>query len=133
MIVIGIDNGTKRIGLASSDEDGRVAFAAGVIDARKGIRAQLEETLKLHAAGEFVIGNPMDCSGGPGKMTAKTVKLAAKIEKWFGKKCVLWDERFTTVQAGTSPLPFKNAGDADQAAAVIILQSYLDFKNSHKP
>lgn len=130
MIVIGIDNGTKRIGLAASDDEGRVAFAAGVIDAKRGIRAQLEETMKLHPAGEFVIGNPMDCSGGPGKMSEKTIKLAAKIESWFGKKCALWDERFTTVQASISPVSFKNAGDADQAAAVIILQSYLDFKNS---
>jgi putative holliday junction resolvase len=130
MKMLGVDFGTKRIGLASCDDDGRVAFALGAADAKQSLKQQFSEVLSRHPAELIVVGNPLRLNGSPGVMSEKVAVFAKRIEDWFGVKVVLWDERFTSAQADVAPHGDRASGGRDAAAAALILQSYLDYVNS---
>lgn len=130
MKIIGVDYGSKRIGVAASDEDGRVAFAVGVVDGTKSLRAQFADIFARHSPECIVIGNPLSMSGEPGPMSARVAKFADKMQIWFETPCVLWDERMTSAQADAGLPRGAAKGERDLAAAVLILQSYLDAQNA---
>lgn len=127
MKMLGVDFGTKRIGLAASDNDGRVAFALGALDAKASLKKQFAEVLERHPAELIVVGNPVRLDGSAGAVADKAAALARKIESWFGIKCVMWDERFTSSMADAAPHGARAPGDRDAAAAALILQSYIDY------
>jgi len=128
MKTIGIDFGTKRLGVAASDPDGRVAFA--VVDGTKSLRAQFADIFERHSPKAIVVGNPLSLSGESGPMSDKAAKFAVKMQGWFGVPVLLWDERMTSVQAQQGLPPGAKKGERDVASAVLILQSWLDARRA---
>ena len=137
MRVLGIDYGDSRIGVAVSDEGGKLAFDLCVIDATKGRKYAVSELLQLmekYAATTLVIGLPTNMNGTKGDRVVKTEKFAKALsEASPDLKIVFEDERLTTKYADRLMIESgkhqKQKGVSDKLAAMIILQGYLDKIN----
>ena len=130
---MGIDPGLKRVGLALSDEDGMFASPHKTLiradDA--SLLTELVAEIQAHAVGEVVLGLPLRMNGLEGPEAKRARKLAAAITQRAGIAVVMWDERMTTVAAerelrGAGLKAGKKKALLDQAAATLLLQSYLD-------
>ncbi|HEX32115.1 MAG TPA: Holliday junction resolvase RuvX [Candidatus Acetothermia bacterium] len=133
MRILGIDYGTKRLGLALSDEDEILASPLPV-----RIRTTLAEDVKFLASfvrekeiGRIVLGLPLNMDGSYGEMARAVQGFADELERGCNVPVILFDERLTTseaervlVQADISRKKRKNLRDG--LAAVLILQGYLD-------
>jgi len=131
MRVIGLDVGSKRIGVAVSDELGILATPRGVIRrwSRNKDAAQIVHLVEETGAGAIVVGLPLGLSGSPTRQTEKTEQFAAMLASRVPVPIHLWDERLTTVAA-------HELGPADrdeEIAAAIILQEFLDSRRSRCP
>ena len=134
MRVIGIDYGDSRIGVAVSDEGGKLAFDLCVIDATKGRKYAISELLQLmdkYAATTLVIGLPTNMNGSKGERVVKTEKFAKALKEASPDLEIIFeDERLTTKYADRLMLESgkhqKQKGVSDKLAAMIILQGYLD-------
>ncbi len=132
MSLLGIDLGSKRIGIAKTDELGWAAHPLCVI-ARHGGKRDLEAIstlVKEHAPTAVVVGLPlnMDDSEGPAAVAAR--RFAEKLADYLSIAVHLWDERLTTWEAQeilkqTGVKPGKRRKVVDQLAAALILESYL--------
>ena len=134
MRVLGLDLGTRRIGLAVSDATGRLAVPRGVIE-RSGDRsvdhAEVARRAREEQAGTVVVGLPLSLSGRTGPAAAAALAEVEELRRVLDVPVVTHDERLTTVTAtralresGTRRR--RRKGDVDQAAAAVILQSWLD-------
>jgi len=133
MRILGIDYGTKRLGLALSDEDEILASPLPV-----RVRTTLAEDMKFLASlvrereiGTIVLGLPLNMDGSQGEMARAVQGFADELERGCNVPVILFDERLTTseaervlVQADISRKKRKNLRDG--LAAVLILQGYLD-------
>ena len=134
MRVLGIDYGDSRIGVAVSDEGGKLAFDLCVIDATKGRKYAVSELLQLmdkYAATTLVIGLPTNMNGTKGDRVVKTEKFAKALKEASPDiEIIFEDERLTTKYADRLMLESgkhqKQKGVSDKLAAMIILQGYLD-------
>ncbi len=131
--IIGIDVGTKYIGIAVSDPEERLAFPVEVVPARpaKIIEAKIAEMIEVGGVIEIVIGHPLSLSGNSLPMTLVSEHFKDRVAKLFGLKTVLVDERLSTKMAekpnkkkGVSKKGLADRPDA--RAAAIFLQNYLD-------
>jgi putative Holliday junction resolvase len=136
---MGIDPGLRRVGLAVSDEAGEFASPHRTLERKDADEAALIEALCAEAralgVGEVVMGLPLRMSGEEGPEARRVRKLARQLEKRLGLKVALWDERLTTVAAERELRGVGKRGQAkkaliDQAAATLLLQSYLDARRS---
>ncbi len=135
MKILALDLGKKRIGLAISDGLGFTAQGLETL-ARKNIRTDLAALLQLvreRSVDLVLIGNPLHMSGNAGVQAENARHFASLVERQTGKPVQLWDERLTTVEASRvlreSGISIaKRARAVDQLSAVILLQSYLDFR-----
>ena len=133
MRIMGLDIGTKRIGVAISDELGLTAQGITTLPraAARGAWGALRRLATEHGVSRIVVGLPLNMSGTEGP--------AAEAVRVFGDGAALalklpveyWDERLTTVSAQRVLLEGnlsrkKRREVIDQVAATIILQSYLD-------
>lgn len=130
---IGLDVGTKTIGVAVSDGLGMLAHPVTTI-ARKGVRQDVEQLVALLAVrdvGQIVVGLPYELDGSE----ERSAKLARQVGDAFGAATGLpvayVDERFTSVDAERQLIAAgmsraKRKAVIDQQAAVIILQSWMD-------
>jgi putative Holliday junction resolvase len=134
--VLGVDLGSRRIGLALSDPGGRVATPHGVIE-RSGDAAADRRTILAHAreagASRVVVGLPLSLSGDTGPAARAVLGEVDALRALAGDEVTVetHDERLTTViaergmrQAGARRSARRRAVDA--AAAAVILQSYLE-------
>ncbi len=130
---IALDLGSVRVGVAIDDELGSMAHPRGVLDGKD--RGKLMRSLKDLVAAEnvvrFVVGLPLDMSGGEGDAAQKARAIAQQIADATGCDVELWDERLSTVQAArelrASEVRGKKAkARIDEAAACMILQAWLD-------
>lgn len=139
MIILGIDWGRARTGVAVSDELGLMAHPAAFIEEESPSKVA-EELTRLaahHRANEIVIGLPLNMDGTEGESAADVRRLAKRLEESTGLPVLLRDERLTTWQAerflieerGMSRQKRKKT--RDQMAACLILQGYLDYKKSN--
>ena len=127
MSILGIDYGTRRIGVAVS-ESGVLATPHSVVPNEGNVVDALAKLANDLDATTIVVGLPRRPSGDSEK---KFRDFAAMLRKRTGKDVVLWDETLTTVDAAER---LRAAGrnrreaqrDIDKAAAAVILQSYLD-------
>ena len=134
MRILGIDHGDARIGLALSDELGMLAHPLETLDGREKFKAIARKIAELIAAKRIeriVIGLPRNMNGTYGPAADKIREFVEKLKPLIAIPIVLWDERMTTQQAQRNlheaGRTVKNSRQIiDQAAAVIILQSYLD-------
>lgn len=137
MRVVGLDPGTKRVGVALSDELG---ITAQPLTTLKGAKSEsLIDDLRV-ALGDvcpdsFVVGLPLRLDGSEGGAARKARELARRIEEAFNVPVELWDERLTSVQAERMLIDSgvrrsKRKGLTDRVAAAILLQAFLDARSS---
>ena len=131
--LIGLDLGTKTIGVAASDPDRRMAAAVETV-ARTNFTADAARLLQLaaarHAAG-FVLGLPVNMDGSEGPRAQSTRAFARNLAARTELPIALWDERLSTAAAereliATDTSRRRRAEIIDQQAAVFILQGALD-------
>ena len=131
--LIGLDLGTKTIGIAVSDPDRRLAAAVETI-ARKTFSADAARLLALAAerqAVAFVLGLPINMDGSEGPRAQSTRAFARNFANLTGHAIALWDERLSTAAVereliGLDVSRAKRAEVLDQHAAIFILQGALD-------
>ena len=135
MRVLGIDLGERRIGLAVSDEDGRIAFPAGSL-VRKGRKTDFPALCALIAErgiGRAVVGLPLHMSGRAGPEAEAAKEFAAALAEAAGIPVELLDERWTSVAAhralqesGRRTVEKHGKGVVDEVAATLLLSTYLE-------
>ena len=134
--LIGIDYGTRRIGLAIGDSDRCLAFALGAHEEGKdgSIFKVLAGLIQERNIKGFVVGLPLTAAGEEGDTSSRARKFAGRLEEQFGLPVVLWDERYSSQEADRwlASKRRKDKKDRDALAAEIILQSYLDSQGPAK-
>jgi putative Holliday junction resolvase len=128
--ILGLDVGERRIGLAISTPEGRLAVPLRVLE-RRGDAADMEAIAALARAEQvetLVIGHPLSMDGSAGPQARRVEAFARRLAKATGLPFELWDERLSSVQAERSvrPLRGRRRAPSDDLAAAIILQGYLD-------
>lgn len=139
MRALGLDLGTKTIGLSISDELGITAQGLATLE-RRGPRKDLEalaQRVAEYSVDRFVIGLPLNMDGSEGPRAEFTRKFGAGLEEATKLPVIYWDERLTTVAAhrALSELEAsrkKRKEVIDQVAAVLILQGWLDAQSTHR-
>jgi putative Holliday junction resolvase len=132
--LIGLDLGTKTIGVAASDPDRRIATGVETV-ARKAFQPDAARVIAL--AGErqavgFVLGLPLNMDGSEGPRAQSTRAFARNFSKLTELPIALWDERLSTAAVERELIAAdasraKRAAVIDQHAAAFILQGALDF------
>jgi putative Holliday junction resolvase len=131
--LIGLDLGSKTIGVASSDPDRRLAAGVETV-ARKNFTADARRLLALAAersAAGFVLGLPVNMDGSEGPRAQSTRAFARNLAKLTLLPIALWDERLSTAAVERDLIAAdvsrkKRAAVIDQHAAAYILQGALD-------
>lgn len=130
---LGLDLGSKRIGVAASDPLGKLAFALKVVSSRS-LREDVEGIAALAREGGaegIVVGLPLRLTGDEGPQARRARNFAGELEKATGLAVVLWDERLSTVAAERARREARvRSAEIDAQAAAIILQNYLDSLGS---
>jgi putative holliday junction resolvase len=137
---LALDVGSKRIGVAVSDELGLTAQPVLTLERRRNPREDLRSLARLcrrYAVAGIVVGNPLHLSGEMSPRAAKTQEFAASLGSLTGLPVQLWDERLTTREAHQllyeAGRPRQEHGHVvDQVAATLILQSFLDDRSKEK-
>ena len=131
--ILCLDVGEKRIGIALSDPDGRVAFPHKVLN-RTSLEKDLgiiSDVIKENHVIRLVIGHPTSLGGGKSQQTILTEKFAEVLKEKVNIETILWDERLSTSEADKSlglmgTKSRKRRDKIDAIAASLILQNYLD-------
>ena len=136
MRIMGLDYGSKTVGVAVSDSLGLTAQALETItreDENKLRKtcARIEELIREYEIETIVLGYPKNMNNTLGDRVEKTESFKAMLERRTGLSVVLWDERLTTVQSERilqeSGVRRENRKAViDKVAAGLILQGYLD-------
>jgi putative Holliday junction resolvase len=133
--LLGLDLGSRTIGLAVSDPLGLTAQGLQTLR-RKNKRTDfqhLADIIRSYQIGEIVIGNPLHMSGSVGAQAEKATLFAKELHERFQVPVHLWDERLSSAQANRvlreSEMSIQRRGEVvDRLAAVLILQSFLDHR-----
>jgi putative Holliday junction resolvase len=132
MHCLGIDYGTKRVGLAHGDEVGVATPLPALVDAEAAVRwAKLGEVIRQRRITDLVLGYPYNMDGSTGFKAKEVDEFAEKLKKQFGLPVHLVDETLTSYVAEAS-VPKKarrgvrDSGLIDSRAACLILQDFLD-------
>ena len=132
--LLGIDLGTKRIGIAISDYNQKIATPLQTLDKSKQVKLidELESIITEYDIKGIIIGNPINMDGTYGKSSQSAKDIAINISNKIDIPVSLWDERLSTVGAFnlSSELDInvsKREKDIDKFAAAFILQGALDF------
>ena len=131
--ILGIDFGSKRIGLAMSDPFQLVASTLKTLVSKNmsEVAQNILEITRQYQIKAVVIGQPLHMSGDKGDMADKVHQFAQILDKVISIPIFYWDERWTTKSAEkllieTGKSPSKNRKKIDQLAAAFMLQGFLD-------
>ncbi|MDY0024036.1 MAG: Holliday junction resolvase RuvX [Candidatus Izemoplasmatales bacterium] len=137
MKIIGLDLGSKTLGVATSDPSNTIATKLTTItftnnDFQYAIE-QLFAILKNEDINKFVLGLPKNMDGSIGFQAESSIRFKKLLEEKFNKDVILWDERLTSKMAESLMISAnvsrkKRKTKVDFVAATIILQSYLDSR-----
>lgn len=142
MRIIGLDFGSKTVGVAVSDE--LLITAQGIEIVRRKSEnklrqtlARIEELIKEYNVEKIVLGFPKNMNNSEGERCEKTLEFKEMLERRTGLTVELWDERLTTVAADNlmmeAGIRRENRKEyVDQIAASFILQGYLDYLQNKK-
>ena len=137
--ILALDVGERRVGIALTDEL-RLTIRGLPTLVRKNRQTDLEALATLireHEVGLVVVGNPLHMSGEQSEQSGQAGRFAARLRARIQAPIELWDERLTSVEAEQSVRQRSGRAAAsrearkqavDQAAAVLILESYLNSK-----
>lgn len=135
MRTLGLDFGTKTIGVAASDALGLTAQTVTTIrrTSLKADLAALKDLVRHYEADRFVVGLPLNMDGTEGPRAEATRRFVDALTQVLGLPVELWDERLSTVAAQRTLLEAdvsraKRREVIDQMAAQFILQGWLDAK-----
>ena len=133
MRVLGIDHGTKRMGIALSDPSGIIAQPLEFIPAEPFAQflARLKQLLREKEVELIIVGMPRNMDGSYGPAAAKVQEFVAVLKENIVTPIRTWDERLTSAQANRFLIEAKvrrqdRKEKVDKAAAAILLQSFLD-------
>jgi len=131
--VLGLDVGSRRIGVAVSDPLGITAQGLETLQRRnkRSDMAALEQVIRQYEITEIVIGLPLRMSGTEGAQAEKMQAFAGELRRHFRLPVHLWDERLTSAEANrllreTELSIAKRAQAVDRMAAVLILQGWME-------
>ena len=136
MRILGLDYGSKTVGVAVSDPLGLTAQSVETIWRKQENKlrqtlARIEELAAEYQAEKIVLGLPKNMNNTIGERAEKTLEFRDMLERRTGLPVVMWDERLTTVEAERTLMEASVRREnrkqyLDQLAAVFILQGYLD-------
>lgn len=137
MRILGLDYGSKTVGVAVSDPLGFTAQGVEIIrrkseNTMRQTLARIEELIAQYQVEEIVLGLPKNMNNTLGDRAEKSLELKETLERRTGLPVVMWDERLTTVSANrvlmeTGVRRENRKEHVDEIAAVFILQGYLDY------
>ena len=135
--IIGLDLGTKRIGVSICDENQSIAtpFKTLIKKDTKQFINEIKEIVDENDVKAIIIGNPINMDGSQGKSSQSVKDVAKNISKFINLPICLWDERLSTIGAFnlSSQLDInvsKREKNIDKNAAAFILQGALDYLNN---
>ena len=136
MRVMGLDYGSKTVGVAISDPLGITAQGIETIERKEENKlrktlARIEELVKEYEVEKIVLGFPKNMNNTIGERAEKSLELKAMLERRIGIPVIMWDERLTTVEAERTLIESNVRREnrkkyVDKIEAVFILQGYLD-------
>lgn len=136
--IMGLDFGSKTVGVAVSDGLGMTAQGVEIIrrtseNKLRQTLARIESLIGEYEVGKIVLGFPKNMNNTIGERAEKTLAFKEMLERRTGLPIVMWDERLTTVAADRVLIEAgvrreNRKGYVDEIAAVFILQGYLDSK-----
>ena len=133
MTVLGLDVGTVRVGVASSDESEVLASPLATLARRNEAKLweRLQQEIATRNVKVVVVGLPRKLDGSEGTSTEMAREFARSVEQRFPVAVAFWDERFTSAAAERSLIDSgmrraKRRKVTDEVAACIMLQSWLD-------
>lgn len=133
MRILAIDHGTKRMGIALSDDMGMMAHPLEFIPAEpfKEFLARLKEIIHERQVELILVGMPRNMDGSYGPAALKVREFVAVLNETTAVPIKTWDERLTSAQANRFLIQAdvrreKRKEKVDGAAAALLLQSYLD-------
>ena len=139
MRIMGLDYGSKTVGVAISDPLGMTAQGIEIIRREKETKlrqtlARIEALIKEYQVESIVLGFPKNMNNTIGDRAEKSLAFKEMLEKRTGLDVVMWDERLTTVEANRTLMEGKVRREdrskyVDMLAAVYILQGYLDSRS----
>lgn len=141
MRALGIDLGTKRIGVALANSEGTLATPYEVV-ARSGDRTRDHRALAALAeevgAEALVVGLPLSLDGSVGAAASAALAEAEELAEAIGLPVEMWDERLTTVTADRDLMALDMGAGArrrvvDKVAAAVMLQGWLDHRRLTAP
>lgn len=137
MRILGLDFGSKTVGVAVSDELLITAQGVEIVRRKSPSKlrqtlARIEELIEQYGVEKIVLGYPKNMNNTEGERCEKTKEFKEMLKRRTGLEVVLWDERLTTVAADRSMMETgirrENRKEyVDEIAAIFILQGYLDF------
>lgn len=133
---MGLDYGSKTVGVAISDSLGITAQGIETIERKEENKlrqtlARIEALVKEYEVEKIVLGFPKNMNNTIGERAEKSLELKEKLERRIGIPVIMWDERLTTVEAERTLMESGVRREnrkkyVDKIAAVFILQGYLD-------
>ena len=139
MRIMGLDYGSKTVGVAISDPLGITAQGIEIIRREKESKlrqtlARIDALIKEYEVESIVLGFPKNMNNTIGDRAEKSLAFKEMLEKRTGLEVVMWDERLTTVEANRTLMEGKVRREdrskyVDMLAAVYILQGYLDSRS----
>ncbi len=136
MVIMSVDYGDRRTGLAVSDQNEAFAFPVTVINEsdKETLIDEITNIAVEKNARIIVVGLPKNMDGTEGERASACRNFALELTKKSGIETVMYDERLTTVSANkalntTDTRGKKRKNVIDEVAAVMILEDYLRFKS----
>lgn len=135
--ILGLDVGSRRIGIAVSDPLGLTAQGLPTLQ-RQNKRLDFQalgDLIREYEISEIVVGFPLRMSGEEGVQAEKMHRFSEELRERFGLPVHLWDERLTSAEANRllreTEMSIRRRGQVvDQMAAVLILQSWMEARGS---
>lgn len=137
MRIMGLDYGSKTVGVAISDSLGITAQGVEIIRRKSENKlrqtlARIRELIAEYEVESIVLGFPKHMNNDIGDRAVKSLEFQEILKQKTGLEVVMWDERLTTVEANRTLMEAKVRREdrkqyVDQLAAVFILQGYLDY------
>ncbi|MGC8594595.1 MAG: Holliday junction resolvase RuvX [Candidatus Kryptoniota bacterium] len=131
--ILGIDYGTKRVGIAVSDPTQLIAQGISTLPNDSALLKRIGDIISQMSVKEVVIGKPLKLNGKSGKSAEAVSSFAQRLRDAFHINVIEWDERFTSVIAHRTQIELgirkkerRNKENIDKLASQLILQSYLD-------